>query len=444
MATPHVLDPAATPSAAGTKVLQASRVRWRIFAIVFALTVINLIDRVSLSIAMPTIAAEFQLTPALQGLILSSFFWAYALLQIPGGWLIDRYGPRRVITWSTGLWGAFQTLAAFVTGGTSLLFARVALGAAEAPLFPSGGKLNSLWLAPGERNRGAVLMDCGGPIGVALGGLIIAYLIAVLGSWRIAFFVAGVATLAMTWVAWRYLRDDPAQHPDVNAGELAHINVGRDTPAAAAARVPVKGLGIAPRSLVGIVLGRASWAMVFFGLLTWGPSYLASARGFDIKGIGFATFIIFMCGAAGSLCGGFLCDLLIRKGVNRGLAAKGLLSLSGLIALGAFMLLPTLQDPVAAVALLALTAFFLMWGSLYWSFPALLAAPARVGLIGGVMNLAGSLGGIAVPILVGLILQFFNGYTGVLGFFALCSAVFILGTLLIGLDGASPEEQRHA
>lgn len=85
--------------------LKASNVRWRIFAIIFALTVINLIDRVSLSIAMPTIAAEFELSPSMQGLILSSFFWAYALLQIPGGWLIDRFGPRRVIGWSTGLWG---------------------------------------------------------------------------------------------------------------------------------------------------------------------------------------------------------------------------------------------------------------------------------------------------------------------------------------------------
>ncbi|MND83069.1 putative galactarate transporter [compost metagenome] len=436
----HNLSPSpASTDHAGTA--RPSRVRWRIFAIIFALTVINLIDRVSLSIAMPTIGKEFDLSPSMQGLILSSFFWAYALLQIPGGWLIDRYGPRRVIGWSTGLWGLFQTLAAFATGGLSLLFARVALGAAEAPLFPSGGKLNSLWLAPSERSRGAVLMDCGGPLGVALGGLIIAYLIAVLGSWRIAFFVAGIATLAMAWLAWRYLRDDPAQHPDVNAEELARINAGRATSAAEAAKAPVKGLGIAYRSLTGMLLGRASWAMVFFGLLTWGPSYLAQARGFDIKGIGAATFIIFLCGAVGSLCGGFLCDTLIRKGVRRGLAAKGLLAVSGLVALGAFMLLPTLHDAYAAVALLCLTAFFLMWGSLYWSFPALLAAPARVGLIGGVMNLAGSLGGILVPILVGVILQYFGGYAGVLGFFAGCSALFVVGTLLIGLDNP---EVNHA
>lgn len=423
------LGEAAVPTA-----LQASRVRWRIFAIIFGLTVINLVDRVSLSIAMPTIAREFQLTPATQGLILSSFFWAYALLQIPGGWLIDRYGPRRVIGWSTGLWGVFQTLAAFATGGLSLIFARVALGAAEAPLFPAGGKLNSLWLASSERGRGAVLMDCGGPLGVALGGLLIAYLIAVFGSWRTAFFIAGIATLAMAWLAWRYLRDDPAAHPGVNAAELARINEGRTTSVAQAAKAGARGLGIARRSLAGILIGRASWAMVFFGLLTWGPSYLAQARGFDIKGIGAATFVIFLCGAAGSLVGGFLCDLLVRKGVRRGLAAKGLLSCSGLVALAAFLLLPQLTHPYAAVALLSLTAFFLMWGSLYWSFPALLAVPARVGLIGGVMNLAGSLGGIAVPILVGLLLQHLGGYPAVLGFFALCSGLFILGTLLIALD----------
>lgn len=431
----HLDEAAAIPTA-----LQASRVRWRIFAIIFGLTVINLVDRVSLSIAMPTIAHEFQLTPAIQGLILSSFFWAYALLQIPGGWLIDRYGPRRVIGWSTSLWGVFQTLAAFATGGLSLIFARVTLGAAEAPLFPAGGKLNSLWLASSERGRGAVLMDCGGPLGVALGGLLIAYLIAVFGSWRTAFFIAGIATLAMAWLAWRYLRDDPATHLGVNAAELARINEGRTTSVAQAAKAGARGLGIARRSLAGILIGRASWAMVFFGLLTWGPSYLAQARGFDIKGIGAATFVIFLCGAVGSLVGGFLCDLLVRKGVRRGLAAKGLLSCSGLVALAAFLLLPHLTDPYAAVALLSLTAFFLMWGSLYWSFPALLAAPARVGLIGGVMNLAGSLGGIAVPILVGLLLQYLGGYPAVLGFFALCSGLFILGTLLIVLD---PREVQH-
>src|ERR1700712_4562720 len=112
-------EPYAPPVSSVASATKASTVRWRIFAIIFVLTMVNLIDRVSLSIAMPTIAKEFTLSPAMQGLILSSFFWAYALLQIPGGWMIDRFGPRRVITWSTGLWGAFQVLAAFASGGLS-------------------------------------------------------------------------------------------------------------------------------------------------------------------------------------------------------------------------------------------------------------------------------------------------------------------------------------
>ena len=136
----------------------ASAVRWRIFAIIFVLVVINLIDRVTLSIAMPAISKEFSLEPAIQGIVLSAFFWSYALLQIPGGWLIDRFGPRALITGATVGWGLFQAIAGLATGGGTLLVSRVGLGAAEAPLFPAGAKLNSLWLSPRERGRGAVLV----------------------------------------------------------------------------------------------------------------------------------------------------------------------------------------------------------------------------------------------------------------------------------------------
>src|SRR5882757_9019324 len=135
----------ATPVVARVATQSASTVRWRIFGIVFVLVVINLIDRVTLSIAMPTISKEFSLEPAMQGLILSAFFWSYALLQIPGGWMIDRFGPRALITGATAGWGFFQAIAGLATGGVSLLISRIGLGAAEAPLFPAGAKLNSIW-----------------------------------------------------------------------------------------------------------------------------------------------------------------------------------------------------------------------------------------------------------------------------------------------------------
>src|ERR1700739_2167427 len=123
-------------------------VRWKIFLTMLMLISINYVDRASLSVAMPLISVEFKLNPAMQGLILSSFFWTYALLQIPGGMLADRFKPRAVIAASTTLWGAFQLLAAISSGGGSLMLARLGLGAAEAPIYPAGGKLNALWLTP--------------------------------------------------------------------------------------------------------------------------------------------------------------------------------------------------------------------------------------------------------------------------------------------------------
>ncbi|MDG2957639.1 MFS transporter [Exercitatus varius] len=414
---------------------KASNIRWFVFGIIFLLVVINLIDRISLSIAMPTIAQEFSLSPEMQGVILSSFFWAYALLQIPGGWLIDKYGPRKIITGSTVLWGIFQTLAAVSTGGVSLLLTRFLLGTAEAPLFPAGGKLNATWLSPQERGRGAVIMDCGGPLGAALGGIIIAYMIASIGSWRTVFAIAGIVTILLGFIAWKFLRDTPQEHHSVNRKELELIAVTHSEPQSAVDFEPVlKGIGVGYRSLVAILCGRAAWAMMFFGLLTWGPSYLAQARGFDIKGIGNATFIIFLCGTFGSLCGGFISDTLVKKGIAQRIALKSVLTVSGVSTLITFSLLPSMSDPIVAIATLSIAAFFLMWGSLYWSFPALLAPKNKAGIVGGIMNMAGSVGGIAVPILVGVILGQSKNYDNVLLFFAGCSIIYILGTLSIKLS----------
>lgn len=420
-------------AAAGTEAMAAATtattVRWRIFAIIFVLVVINLVDRVALSIAMPTIAREFELSAGMQGLILSAFFWSYAGLQIPGGWLIDRFGPRAMVTWATVLWGLFQSLAALATGGLSLILTRIGLGAAEAPLFPSGAKLSASWLSKRERGRGAVFMDCGGPLGAAVGGLTISWLILSLGSWRLAFLVAGLVTVACGVLAWWYLRDEPSLHPGVNAAELTRIR-DADAPAAASEEPPPR---LAARSVAGLLAGRMGWAMVFFGLITWGPSYLSQARGMDLKALGWATFVIFLTGAAGSLAGGFLSDALVERGYRRAVVLKAMLTVSGLAAVGGFILLPRISDPISAVLLLSGAVFFLMWGSLYWSFPALLAPRDKVGLLGGLMNFAGSCSGILVPILTGLIVQTTGGFLMVLYFFAACAALYMAGTLLIDL-----------
>lgn len=411
---------------------QPTRVRWRIFAVLFFLLAVNLMDRITISIGIPYIKEEFHLSPTMQGLILSSFFWSYALLQIPGGWALDRFGPRRVLTTSTVLWGASQIGLAMATGGLSLIFARIALGVAETPVSPSGAKMSSTWLARAERGRGASIMDCGSPLGVAVGGLIIAYLIDLLDSWRLAFVVAGVFSMSLALLAWFKLRDKPSEDKRVNAAELALIQADDDVAGHPEEQTSCKGMGIDTRSLMGMMFGRATWAMIYFGLLTWGPSYLAQARGFDLKAIGNATFIIFLMGALGSLSAGFLVDFLVKRGMRHGLAVKSLIAISGLVTLTIFLLLPGISSPVTAVVMLSVASFFLTGGGgIYWSLPALLAHKSRVGLVGGTMNMAGSVGGILVPIIVGLILQATNSFTGVLTFFTLCSGLYVLGTLVI-------------
>jgi MFS transporter, ACS family, D-galactonate transporter len=421
------------PAANAMSATAASTVRWRIFAIIFFLVVINLIDRVTLSIAMPTISKEFSLEPAMQGLVLSAFFWSYAVLQIPGGWLIDRFGPRSLITGATVGWGFFQAIAGLASGGVTLLISRIGLGAAEAPLFPAGAKLNSIWLSPRERGRGAVLVDSGGPLGAAFGGAIISWLILSLGSWRSAFAVAGVATMALGALAWWYLRDDPADHPRVNAAELATIRSSHSSAGSIGSEVS---RSISPGSLAAILIGRMGWAMINFGLLTWGPSYLAQARGFDLKQMGGATFVIFLGGMFGSLLSGFLVDKLQDAGLRRATVYKSALGLSGLGVMLAFLALPDIADAYAAVAVLSVTLFLLYFGSLYWSFPAILVSKDKVGVIGGVMNFAGSSSGIAVPIITGFILQATGGYQMALYFFAACAAIYVVCSLLIDFSKA--------
>lgn len=421
---------AAPPPAPGPGA--ASRVRWRLFGLVAVLTVINLADRTSIAVGMPTIAAELALSPAFQGVVLSAFFWSYAFCQLPGGLLIDRLGPSRVVAGATVLWGLFQTLTAAAWGGVTLLLARVGLGVSEAPLFPAGGKLNALWLAPTERARGAVIMDSGSYLGAGLGGAAIAFLIDGLDSWRLAFAVAGLATVLLGLLAWRWLHDDPARHPGVNAAELAAIRTPEIAPAELGEGAARR---LTPRLLVPLMLGRFAWATINFGLLTWGPSFLAQARGFDLKAMGSATLVIFGGGFAGALASGFLADALQRRGLPRALVLKLLLALSGLAVLAAFVILPGIESPPAVVALLTAADVMLCFGSLYWSFPAMLAPAGQEGTAGGLMNLAGSVGGIVVPLAAGLILQLTGSYAGVLIFFAGAAALYVAGTLLIPFEG---------
>lgn len=430
------------PAAVSTSHAEApTKVRWKIFLMMLFLISINYIDRASLSVAMPLIAKEFDLSPTMQGLLLSSFFWTYAVMQIPGGMLADKYGPRSVIAGATLGWGFFQAAAALTTGWFSLLLTRLGLGAAEAPIYPAGGKLNGIWMTQNERGRGATLLDGGAPLGAALGAVLIAGLIAFFDSWRISFVVAGIGTMIAGYFAWSYIRNHPRQHPGVNEAEARHIEAAHAEDARADAGT---GKGklldfFKYRSVWGMFFGWMCFNALFYGLLTWMPTYLSKVHGMDIKAMGGALFAMFFSGFVGEMIGGWIADKWREHGGNQATVLRTLFGIASVIATIAIYGVSQITDPVTVVVLLSVTLFFLRWCGLFWCIPSLIGTRNRVGFLGGIMNLGGNCAGIGVPIIVGMIVQATGSYFMALMLFTGAGVgLFICSALLIDYSKKVP------
>ena len=415
-------------------------VRWKIFLLMLFLISINYIDRASLSVAMPLIAKEFDLDPAMQGLLLSSFFWTYALMQVPGGMLADRYKPRIVIALATVFWGAFQAIGALATNSWTLLLTRLGLGASEAPIYPAGGKLNAIWMTQTERGRGATLLDGGAPLGAALGSIVIAWLIAAFNSWRMAFIVAGVGTILCGIWAWYYIRNAPREHPSVNEAEAryieqAHALEDATTPASSGASWLAC---FQFRSVWCMCLGWMFFNTTFYGLLTWMPTYLFKVHGFDIKTLGGASFIIFFAGFVGELVGGWIGDTWRSRGGTPNMVFRTLFGIAAIMATVSIFLVAYTSNPVLVVVLLSTTLFFLRWCGMYWAIPSALAGRGKSGFLGGCMNLGGNIAGITTPLIVGFIVQATGSYFLALMYFAAAGIALLICSSLIDYSRKLP------
>jgi ACS family D-galactonate transporter-like MFS transporter len=399
-----------------------TNIRWRMFGLLFVMIAINYIDRATLSVALPEISKEFSIPADMQGVLLSSFFWFYAIGQIPAGALADRYLPRSVISLAGILWGGFAALAALSNGWVMLLLTRVGLGAAEAPMYPAGAKLAGMWLTRTERGRGAALLDGGAPVGAAFGSLLIGAIMAATGSWRLGFAIAGIGTMVFGGLAYIVLRNHPWQHPAANLAERAHIQSALD---AENAEIPA---GTLRPTIASFFQKPGNWLLFlawfcyngqWYGALTWVPSYLYKTHGVNLASLGVFASLVFLAGFVGDLAGGFLLDWLIRTTGNIRRSYQLVFGVSSAIATACVFAVPFVQGLAAAVILLSASQFFLRFCGTYWTLPSLLTTPDRSGLLGGIMNAFGNLSGIVVPITVGIIVDTTGSYTLALLFFAL-------------------------
>ncbi len=417
-----------------TEVQTPSRVRWRIIALIFLVYVLMFFDRVNISIAAKFIMPEYHLTQIEFGVIFSAFLLAYALAQIPGGWLGDRFGPRKVMAWAIVWWSAFTALTALagdgylasllgVVGSFALVRALIGIGEAAAP--PNGNRMVANWSARGERGLAAGLTLSGTSIGAALTPPLVVWVMTHYG-WRDAFYGAGAAGLVVA-VIWVWLTtDSPDQHARVNAAERALIAHGQlnDDVARIPGQVPWRKLfGSRDLWCLAAAYGVLGYNVYFY--FAWFYLYLVDVRHFTLERGGLFTMAPFLTMAVAAPLGGWLSDAVGRRYSARwsrsGIGAVTMLLTSLLVASGA-----ATDNAVWSVVLLsASTGTLVLSVAAFWATTIDLAY-RYAGTASAVMNMGGNLGGAVSPTLTPYLGQTYGWHVALY----VMSALSLLGALL--------------
>jgi ACS family glucarate transporter-like MFS transporter len=393
----------------------------------FAGTSINYLDRANVSIAMPKIAAQFHISPALEGLVLGAFFWTYALFQLPSGHLIDRIGSRIMYTFAVVWWSVFTGLTSIATGFASLFGYRLGLGIGESAAYPANAKVVSMWFPRRERALATSIYDSGARFGSAAALPLVAFLVTALG-WRWSFVITGALGLlwAAGWAAWYR---DPQRHRSPSAEELSYIEEG----GARGARTDETGGTMRWRDLFryrtvwGMMIGFFCLNFVIYFFITWFPTYLHDARGMTLLKTGFYGVIPAVAAIFGGWFGGWVSDRLYRRTGDLNKARKICL-VSGMLLSSVIAVSVVVSSAALALALLSVSYSCLTFAAAsVWALPADVApTPGQVASIGGIQNFASNLAGVASPFFVGAL----YGATGsfvvplvVIGGFALVGAL---------------------
>ena len=348
------------------------------------------------------------LTNVQMGQIFSAFVFGYALFQIPGGWLGDRWGARKILTLAVIWWSIFTALTAlaptsFLAGALgiwgSLMIVRFLIGVGEAAALPNFNRAVANWCGPHERGFGIAITISGIGIGSALTPPLTAWIMVNYG-WQTAFYLAGAIGVVIALIWYGFATDRPEDHPRVNTQEASHIRGGNTTPHAAEERtisVPWKAFAQTP-SVWWLVLSYTCFGYVAYVYMSWFYLYLVEERGFSVlRGAVFASspFI-----AMTIFCplGGWLTDQLSKRlGLNKGRSWIGLAGMS--LAALSIILGANIGAPFVAIAFLSLGAGWLYFTiGAFWSTPIDLSK-AHAGTLSGLMNTGANLGGTLSPTL---------------------------------------------
>lgn len=413
--------------------------RWVIvFAV--ALAMIQYLDRVFMSQAAPMISTDLKLTREQMGWVFAAFPLAYALFEIPGGYLGDRIGPRRVLLRIVVWWSFFIAAIGWMWNAASLAVTQFLFGAGEAGCFPNLTKAFNRWLPQAERSRAQGILWMTARWGGAAAPMVFFTCIQFM-SWRFAFALLGSVGVVWSILFFRWFRDNPREHPSVNAAEAALLPAEQVNAGGGHFRAPWSKL-LRSRTVwcLGGQYAALSYCWYFF--VTWFPTYLLQARGFDLKQSKLLLGLPLFLGGIGCFLAGWITPHLGRwlGGVGR---ARKSLGVVGMLAAGALLVGSTfIGNPLIAVAVIALVSFcndITIPGA--WT-SCMDVGGRSVGTLGGAMNMMGNLGGALSPIAIGHIVGATNQWNTA---FYVTAAVYVLGAIFwLLLDPVTPLEEQVA
>lgn len=419
--------------------MKKTRVRYSMLALVFVNVVINYLDRSNISVAGTALSNELQLSSVELGLIFSAFGWTYALLQIPGGLIADRFGPRILYAFCLVTWSLATVGQGFVRGFASLFALRLATGAFEAPSYPINNRIVTSWFPDHERASAIAMYVSGQFIGLAFLTPVLVT-IQVYAGWKGLFILTGI--VGLIWgIVWYLFYRDPLDHSSVNEAELDYIEEGgglfrgrKSGPSQADLWKwhNVKHV-VVSRTLWGVYIGQFAVNSMLWFFLTWFPTYLVKYRGLDFIKSGYLASVPFLAACAGLLLSGFVSDKLVRDGRSISMARKTPIIL-GLLLSVSIVGANYSNDTVMIIFFMALAFFGSGMALISWVFVSLLSPKHLIGLTGGIFNFMGNLASIVVPIVIGFLAKdgdfkpalVFIGGLGLLGAF---SYIFLVGKI---------------
>ena len=383
--------------------------RWYILLLISLMYLITYLDRVNISTAAPVISKEFGFDKITMGIIFSAFVWAYALFQVPGGWLGDRFGARRVLTIIVSYWSVMTAATAAATGAGSFMVIRFLFGIGEAGAFPGATRAMQLWYPRQERGFVQGITHSASRVGAAIAPPIVVLIMTTLG-WKSVFYISGL--IGIVWAVWWYLayRNLPEEHGLVNRAELEHIrgvdekgNI-KQAQIGKKPSVPWRTLLRSP-NMWAIMCAYFTYVYCLWIFLSWLPSYLVEFRHFTLLKVGLLASLPLWAGVIGDTVGGLATDWLLKKSGNTKLARRAV-AIVGMLGCAAFIVPAALTaDAYTAVYCLTAAMFFLECTiGPSWAVP-MDVGGEHSGTVSGMMNMAGNIGGALSPIVFGVLAQ---------------------------------------